>query len=73
MARVADDNSSESDGFPHPRGDGPMVGDTSAAYQTISPPAWGWPGFAAALQAVNMDFPTRVGMARRNGTYARGV
>ena len=34
-------------------------------HRAISPPAWGWPGQVEIQSGPYMDFPTRVGMARR--------
>ncbi len=51
--------------FPHPRGDGPILAAEPSPWATISPPAWGWPDIGHALRGETVDFPTRVGMARR--------
>ncbi len=51
--------------FPHPRGDGPRPPLTPPPSAGISPPAWGWPGRGKRLARPASDFPTRVGMARR--------
>ena len=51
--------------FPHPRGDGPVQRDYRSDRASISPPAWGWPVNRATAAEGVIDFPTRVGMARR--------
>ena len=53
-------------GFPHPRGDGPMFTMPVDQVLAISPPAWGWPAVELTTEYLTADFPTRVGMARRN-------
>ena len=50
--------------FPHPRGDGPPTCRRCLRDWKISPPAWGWPGGELPPNASELDFPTRVGMAR---------
>ncbi len=52
--------------FPHPRGDGPPVACIWGLLMAISPPAWGWPAACAMSRNGKPDFPTRVGMARRD-------
>ena len=37
----------------------------------ISPPAWGWTGGVKALDELEVDFPTRVGMDRAVPRWAR--
>ena len=64
MARSCSACLTQSSGFPHPRGDGPVFSIRAFSPSMISPPAWGWPGAAPATVEQTMDFPTRVGMAR---------
>ncbi len=54
-------------GFPHPRGDGPIKRRPLCSLCPISPPAWGWPVGDEIAGTKPLDFPTRVGMARRGG------
>ncbi len=73
MAPDANANQGRSDGFPHPRGDGPLNGVRFYGFALISPPAWGWPGSPIGYICRFDDFPTRVGMARhRSSTWANG-
>ncbi len=65
MARTACSRSQKNWGFPHPRGDGPLLGFVEEQVGEISPPAWGWPGTVIPTSGMDDDFPTRVGMARR--------
>ena len=51
-------------GFPHPRGDGPHIGNSQPLGVRISPPTWGWPVCSSISQHAGEDFPTHVGMAR---------
>ena len=57
--------------FPHPRGDGPPLGNRQERGPRISPPAWGWPVVMLAPPGNASDFPTRVGMARRMPAFPR--
>ncbi len=52
-------------GFPHTRGDGPKAVEWGANELRISPHAWGWPESEDTMISKLMDFPTRVGMARK--------
>ena len=38
-------------GFPHPRGDGPVLTSCKTTLQQISPPTWGWPALCGWPQA----------------------
>ncbi len=53
-------------GFPHPRGDGPRFGFAFVGFFVISPPAWGWTAATSSGVSSSADFPTRVGMDRRD-------
>ena len=64
MARIQHHACINIPGCPHPRGDGPASAKISATQWSMSPPAWGWPGFLFATDANRKDVPTRVGMAR---------
>ena len=64
MARCADSPRVVANGFPHPRGDGPLRRVRGEPLRVISPPAWGWPDFHTNRRQCRRDFPTRVGMAR---------
>ncbi len=64
MARQAGHIVTETQRFPHPRGDGPTTVMITASSSPISPPAWGWPGHRSSQRRKRHDFPTRVGMAR---------
>ncbi len=66
MARLITNPKHRPYGFPHPRGDGPPQTPHFQRFTRISPPAWGWPAAAIATRARAEDFPTRVGMARRD-------
>ena len=49
---------------PHPRGDGPVLGNQTITSLECSPPAWGWSGDDwRGLQSGGV-LPTRVGMVR---------
>ena len=53
-------------GCPHPRGDGPLSYSVKTSDEAMSPPAWGWPGTSQIDSGLDIDVPTRVGMARGN-------
>ena len=55
-------------GFPHTRGDGPWGYMPPGEMEMISPHAWGWPARGRHCRGPDLDFPTRVGMARRLGS-----
>ena len=65
MARIPRGISKRRQRFPHPRGDGPEFAQQLEREREISPPAWGWPVGTVRRAALAWDFPTRVGMARR--------
>ncbi len=50
--------------FPHARGDGPSPTPQSDSHTQFSPRAWGWTGALIGEAAVEVVFPTRVGMDR---------
>ena len=52
-------------GFPHARGDGPIMDQQAAMNARFSPRPWGWPAAAGFLRESCAVFPTPVGMARR--------
>ncbi len=64
MARYADANFLALAGFPHLRGDGPVLRSDQIGAASISPPAWGWPADPLGPLDFSSDFPTCVGMAR---------
>ena len=66
MARLKYQHKQPHTRFPHPRGDGPVGVDGVGKVLEISPPAWGWPALAVDPARREADFPTRVGMARKN-------
>ena len=51
-------------GFPHTRGDGPRLLQSTQPQSPISPHPWGWPGSPCQRPPRRHDFPTPVGMAR---------
>ena len=51
--------------FPHTRGDGPFVALDVPRRLGISPHPWGWPVVTIFVSNMCQDFPTPVGMARR--------
>ena len=53
--------------IPHPRGDGPENSEPQSGSPAYSPPAWGWSGPMNPLFALQVVFPTRVGMVRMAG------
>ncbi len=65
MARIRRHRGGSRRRFPHPRGDGPKLNFSKQWLLAISPPAWGWPANAMVRTLLALDFPTRVGMARK--------
>ena len=53
--------------FPHSRGDGPQLGTFEKVKWAFSPLAWGWSAHSLRRPALNLVFPTRVGMVRGRG------
>ena len=49
---------------PHPRGDGPTLGQLTPEEMSCSPPAWGWSAINGTLLTWSAVLPTRVGMVR---------
>ena len=66
MARREPKLSPARSGFPHTRGDGPQGAMNYMIKREISPHAWGWPVGPYEVRQIYSDFPTRVGMARRD-------
>ncbi len=64
MARRLATGSSWPIRFPHARGDGPHPAFLHGCMRGISPRAWGWPAMSHGYGTLDLDFPTRVGMAR---------
>ncbi|AFD28156.1 hypothetical protein DGo_PE0012 (plasmid) [Deinococcus gobiensis I-0] len=59
-----------SDCVPHRRGDGPGGGEATRTKRRRSPQAWGWTVQLFQVQAVQVAFPTGVGMDRINPAHA---
>ncbi len=73
MARSSSSRCLQEYGFPDPRGDGPHWRTERLQSTSISPPAWGWPGYRLNSSNGNGDFPTRVGMARPLDAIGEGT
>ncbi len=72
MARAFVIQSAEPHRCPHPRGDGPLPLAMCFSQISMSPPAWGWPGTRQINARLDIDVPTRVGMARDDAPGAGG-
>jgi len=73
MVRAAQWRGAGERGFPHPRGDGPIRRNASAAAGLFSPPAWGWSDVLSRAASSDAVFPTRVGMVRAPTTSWKPV
>ncbi len=63
----------QSQGFPHPRGDGPTLRSLRRHSRAFSPPAWGWSAANGHRLRRNVVFPTRVGMVRDDDDVVRQI
>ena len=64
MVRNLSKHHREKAGFPHARGDGPMVELSDDLVEMFSPRPWGWSALMMTREEMRSVFPTPVGMVR---------
>ena len=58
-------------GFPHARGDGPLINGFRIGPIAFSPRPWGWSVYVYDYVGSNFVFPTPVGMVRNSSSFFR--
>ncbi len=72
MARLTRAGTRSGSGVPHACGDGPQSCPCPTCAAESSPRLWGWPGLEAGGGEGRAEFPTPVGMARKNRYQSDG-